>query len=213
MSILTTNKNKEMGQASRLLLVLAVVVFVAIIITFLIIKMANKPTPPPPPPEPQIVLPVYEGTLGNIRFVFESALDRGEVLKKSEIINSQYGHASLKDLIVTPGGKFIQVTVGAQNIGQENIERSAWTIENIVDSKGRNFVPLEGYSIAPWLPEQDLCGALLKPLFDPTPCTRIYEVSKESTELKIRVKTGKDNKATNLASGKDESLLLDLIVK
>ena len=163
--------NKESGQVARLLLVLAIIIFVAAIITFLILRMAEKP---PAPAKQQtgtpIVLPVYEQQLGNIRFVFESAIDEGAVLKASDITNSQYSSYSLKDLAVSnPGAKFIQVTIGAQNKGTENTEQNAWTIENIVDSQGRNFDPVEGYQVNPWLPNPDLCGALLKPAFDPTP--------------------------------------------
>jgi len=204
--------NNSSGQASKLLLVLAVVVLVAVIITFLVMKMAEKP-PKPEVPETTVPVPVYEQTLGNIRFAYISALDRGGVLRASEITNSQYNYSGQKDLLVTSGGKFIQVTVGAQNKGTENIEQHAWGIENIVDSEGRNFVPLEGYIITPWLSSPDLCGALLKPAFALTPCTKIYEVSKESTGLKIRIETGKDNTANNFSAGKVDLFLLDLIVK
>jgi hypothetical protein len=111
------------------------------------------------------------------------------------------------------GAKFIQVTIGAQNEGTANTEQNSWNIGNIVDSKGRNFVPLQGYTIQPWIPNPDLCGVLLKPAFDPTPCVKIYEVSKESSGLKIEVETGKDNTANNFSSGKIDSFLIDLIVK
>ncbi|MCX6718625.1 MAG: hypothetical protein NTY81_03455 [Candidatus Staskawiczbacteria bacterium] len=204
--------NKSAGQASRLLLVLAVVVFVAVIITFLIMKMATKP-PAPSNPATTVPLPVYEQTLGDIRFVFESALDKGNVLRASEIANTQYNYSGQKDFVIDNlGAKFIEVTVGAQNMGTENTAQNAWDIENIVDSKGRNFVPLENGAVNPWLPNPDLCGSLLKPAFDPTPCTKIYEVSKASTGLKIRVVSGKDNKSVSSGSGNME-FLLDLIVK
>lgn len=205
--------NSQCGQASRLLLVLAIVVLVAAVITYLILRMAEKPPKPPEPVTEEVSLPVYEQTLGNIRFIFESALDHGGVLKASQIISRQYA-SSQKDLVVSnTGAKFIQVTIGAQNMGTENTEQNAWDIENIVDSEGRNFVPLQGYNVGAWLPNPDLCGALLKPAFDPTPCSKIYEVSKASTGLKIRVETGKDNKANSLSSGKADSFLIDLIVK
>jgi len=195
--------NKELGQASRLLLVLAVVVLVAVLITFLIMKMAEKP-PKPTTPTTSVPLPVYEKQLGDINFIFESAIDKGNVLKVSDIKDNQYGYSSQNNL--TTGERFIQVTVGAQNKGTENTEQNAWDIENIVDSKGRNFVPDDQSTVGPWLPNPDLCGALLKPAFQPTPCTKIYEVSKVSTGLKITVVIKKDN-------GKKDSFLLDLIVK
>jgi len=206
--------NKESGQASKLLLVLAVVVLVAVIIVYLVMRMAEKPPAPTNPSTSAIPLPSYEQTLGNIRFVFESAIDRGGYLKASDIKNSQYASYQQKDLPVdNPGAKFISVTVGAQNMGTENTEQGAWDIQNIVDSQGRNFVPIDSYTVSAWLPNPNLCGALLKPAFDPTPCIKIYEVSKQSTGLKIQVETGKDNKASNLSSGKFNSFLIDLIVK
>ena len=207
--------NKSSGQVSRLLLVLAVIILVAVVIVFLVVRMAEKPKQPVAPPGPEPVpLPVYEKQLSNIRFVFESAIDRGQVLPVSQIINNQYGTSNLKDLqIGNPGAKFIQVTVGAQNKGTENTVTKAWDIENIVDSQDRNFVPLEGYAINPWLPNPNLCSTLLKPAFDPTPCTKIYEVSKESTGLRIRVVTGKNNDAISTSAGKTDTFLLDLIVK
>lgn len=204
----------QAGQASRLLLVLAVVVLVAVIIVYLVMKMATPAPKPVVPVTPTVPLPVYEQTLGNIRFVYLSALDKGNVLRASEITNTQYAYASQKDLpIDNLGAKFIKVTIGAQNVGTQNTEQNAWDIENIVDSQGREFVPLQGYTVQPWFPFPDLCGVLLKPAFDPTPCTKIYEVSKQSSGLKIRVRTGKNNAANNLASGKIDSFLIDLIVK
>lgn len=206
--------SKQSGQVSKLLLVLAVIVFVAVIITFLIIKMAEKPPAPVKPVTPTIPLPVYEQTLGNIRFVFESAIDKGEDLKVSDILNNQYISASQKDLpIDNPGAKYIQVTIGAQNTGTVNTEANSWDIENIVDSQGRNFVPVQGYTVNPWLPVPNLCGSLLQPSFDPSPCTKIYEVSMQSTGLKIRVETGINNTTQNFTSGKIQSYLIDLIVK
>ena len=139
--------NLQQGQASRLLLVLAIVVLVAVVITYLIIRWAQKPPAPNPSPTSEIPQPVYEQTLGNIRFVFESALDRGGILRASEIKNPQYSYEKKDFLVSNPGAKFIQVTIGAKNMGTENTVQNAWGIENIVDSKGRNFVPLDDYQI------------------------------------------------------------------
>jgi len=201
----------EAGQASRLLLVLAVVVLVAIVITYLLVKWAAQPPSPVTPTGPEVNLPVYEKQLGNINFTFASAIDRGNRLRTSEVVNSTYGSSATSDL--TTGEKFIQVVVGAKNIGTSNIESGSWGIENIIDSQNREYVPLEGYTVSAWLPNPDLCGALLKPAFSPTPCTRIYEVSKESTGFRIRVKTGKDNTSQNFTSDKVDTALIDLIVK
>jgi hypothetical protein len=102
--------------------------------------------------------------------------------------------------------------MGAQNVGKENISERSWDIENIVDSEGREFVPLDSYAVGDWLPDPNLCQTLLKPAFDPTPCVKIYEVSKKSSGFKIRVITGKDNNSNNFGSGKVDVALIDLIV-
>ena len=208
---LPRRNSAEAGQVSKLLLVLAVIVLVAVIIVYLVMKMAEKPAAPVEKKVVQVAPLVFETQLGNIRFVFESGIDRGNALLPADIKNSQYNFGQQKGLTTTE--KFVQVTIGAQNKGTVNTEHGAWDIENIVDSQGRNFIPLQGYTVDPWLPNPNLCGSLLKPAFDPVPCTKIYEVSKESTGLKIRVRTGKDNAANNLSSGKVDELLLDLIVK
>ncbi len=201
----------QAGQVSRLLLLLAVIILVAAIITFLVMKMAEKPPQPVEPVSPSAPLPIYEKQLGNIDFVFESAIDRGQDLKAADVTDKK--STSAKDLpIDNPGAKFIQVTIGAKNNGTVNTDSRAWDIENIVDSQGRNFVPLEG-TVEPWLPVPNLCGALLKPAFDPTPCTKIYEVSEESTGLKIRVETGPNNASVSGDITKMNTYLIDLIVK
>jgi uncharacterized protein (UPF0333 family) len=80
---------RQAGQASRLLLVLAAVVLVAVIITYLIIRMAEKPPKPVVDDTPEVPAFVYEQTLGNIRFLYLSAINRGNTLKASDIANSQ----------------------------------------------------------------------------------------------------------------------------
>lgn len=200
--------NKSSGQASKLLLVLAIIVLVAVVITYLIIRMAT-PAPKPPNETGEVIpQPIYEQTLGNIRFIFGGSRDLGNVLAASDAKDSSYWQ---KDLATTE--RFIMVTIGAQNKGTINIEERSWDIENIVDSDGRNFVPLEGYSVDPWLPTSNFCGDLLKPEFDPLPCTKIYEVSKKSSGLKVRVLSGKNNESSNLSSDDVDSAMIDLIVK
>lgn len=201
--------NKESGQAAKLLLVLAVVILVAIVITFLVIKMAEKPAEPVAEEEEVVALPVYEQDLGNIKFIFISARDLGKTLKASDAINDVY--SSQKDVTTTE--KFIEITVGAKNTGKVNIENASWAIGNIIDSEGRNFVPLDDYKVNAWLPSKNLCGSLLKPAFNPTSCVKMYEVAEGSTGLKIEVKTGKDNTPTNFSAGKIDTALIDLIVR
>ena len=98
------------------------------------------------------------------------------------------------------------MVVGAQNKSKVNLPQYSWDLGNIVDEEGRNFVPITNQAYF-WLPVPDLCGALLKPEFDPIPCTRLYEVSKESTKLKIQVLT------LSATSSKKDQALLDLNVR
>lgn len=200
--------NKESGQASKLLLVLAIIVFVAAIITYLVMRMATPAPKPPISNEPTVPQPVYEVTLGDIRFVWEGSIDKGNTLRVSEAREGSYAQ---KNAVTTE--KYIKVTIGAQNKGKTNIAERAWDIENIVDSEGREFEAIEDYTINPWLPIPNLCGALLKPEFNPTPCTKIYEVSRKSSGLKIRVITGKENSANNFSAKKIDEAFIDLIIE
>lgn len=194
------------GQVSRLLLVLAIIILVAVVITYLVLRMAEAPEKPEPNPEPTIPQPVYEQTLGDIVFTFDNSVDMGNILRASD---ARDGGSWQKDITTTE--RFIKVTIGAKNVGKENIQERSWDIGNIIDSEGRVFVPLEGYSVSSWLPDPDLCGALLKPAFQPTPCSKIYEVSRESKGLKVYVATGQDNNPNNFSSGKVDEALIDLI--
>ena len=139
--------------------------------------------------------PVYEATIADIRFLFESANNMGRVLT---------GTAYQPDLKTTE--KFIQVVVGAQNKSKVSIDRYAWDLGPIVDSENRVFEPITNQAYY-FLPKPDLCGAELKPEFRPIPCVRIYEVSRASTKLKIEVR------ATNPNTNKKEAALLDLDVR
>lgn len=189
------------GKTSSILLVLAVALIILIIVVYVVIRIAAVKNPAGSgtttstttvgPPKP-----VYETTIGDVRFVFESAVDMGNVL------SSQSG-AFGQNLTTTE--KFIKVTIGAQNTGKTNIERSAWDLGNIVDADGRNFVTIndQAYYL---LPNPNLCGALLKPDFEPTPCVKYYEVSKASTGLKI----GVDYLGSN--SSKKQEKFIDLLV-
>src|SRR3989344_725801 len=192
--------NNENGQVSRLLLVLAIVVLVAVVIVYLVMRMAERPPAPGPGPDDSSVpQPFYEKTLGNIKFVFIDSRDLGSVLTPSMAKKKTYG--SNNSLKTTE--RFIIVTIGAQNKGKTNIEERSWDMGDIVDSEGRRFVAFKDYTINNWIPDESSCGALLKPEFDPTPCIKIYEVSKISTGLKIIILAGKDK-------DKAEEGLLDL---
>lgn len=193
--------NKQSGQISRVLLALAIATLIIIVIVYLAIKISSSrsqqnnnqqnssQTNEPPKP-------VYETQVGDIKFSVESARDLGNIIKS----NSSFQ----QDLKTTE--KFIWVVVGAQNKSKNNLAQYSWDLGNIVDSDGRNFVPITNQAYF-WLPNPDLCGALLKPEFDPVPCTRIYEVSKASTKLQLQVIV------TLLNSTKKQQALLDLDVK
>lgn len=170
----------ESGQVARTLLVLVIIVLIAIVIAYIIIRKGEEPLPPPPPPGNGIPQPVYEEVIGNIKFAFQDAIDKGKVLRGSQ---SRYPEWQ-KDLKTKE--KFIEVVVGAQNIGKENIVANMWDIGDIIDSEGRRFVPLVE-EVRNWLAEQDPCATLLKPGFSPTPCKKIYEVAEISKQLKIEV--------------------------
>ncbi|MBI2054391.1 MAG: hypothetical protein HYT36_03650 [Candidatus Staskawiczbacteria bacterium] len=184
--------NYSAGQVSRTLLILAVIILVAVAISYSVIKIAERP-PKAPDTTEKIHKPVYDETLAEIRFIFQEAKDYGGVLKGSQSRNPQWQ----QDLETTE--RFIRVTVAAQNKGKENTKNGNWDIENIVDSEGRNYIPI---SADQWMPEKNRCGEMLKPEFEPVPCSKYYEVSKISTGLKIRV----ENKQ------KGANILLDLIV-
>lgn len=192
--------NKQRGQISRILIILIVVILVLIVVAYGVVKFvaSKKPQPqttenqpevvePPPPPKP-----VYDVTLGDIKFTLKGSQDLGNVLKS---LNSYD-----KDLATTE--KFIRVVVGAQNKGKNNIPAQSWDIGNIVDSEGRNFVSIND-KVYQWLPKPDLCGTLLKPEFSPTPCVKYYEVSRASTNLKVVVK---------ITNPKKEESFIDLIL-
>jgi hypothetical protein len=184
---------RQRGQASRTLLIIAIIILFAVVVSYLVIKLAENP-PKNQKPIPDVPQPVYEQTLNYIIFIFQEARDFGDTLKGSQSNNPQWQ----KDLKTTE--RFIRVSIAAQNKGKENLKNGSWDIENIVDSEGRNYVPID--NAREWLPEKNLCGELLKPEFNPIPCVKIYEVSKISTGLKIRIKN----------SNKNSSALIDLIV-
>ncbi|MDO8529967.1 MAG: hypothetical protein Q7S10_00960 [bacterium] len=198
MKKLSRKFNAQSGKISQTLIVLAVVLLILIVIVFFIVKIAsrNPSTSTPEDAENQIPEPEYETTMSDTRFLFVSAQDLGNVLPGK-------AGSSQKDLVTTE--KFIRVTVAAQNKGKVNTSQYSWNIGNLVDSDGRNFVPLTQRAYY-FLPQPDLCGALLKPEFEPTPCVKIYEVSKASTNLKVTLT------ATGV-TGRKEAALIDIIVQ
>ena len=184
----------ESGQISKVLLIGAVIVLVVIVIIYSAIKFtttkkqsskSETTTETAEPPEPP--KPIYEVTLGDIRFLLESSGDLGNTLKSKTSYE--------KDFTTTE--KFIRVVIGAQNKSKNNIAQYSWDVGNIVDSEGRNFVSINN-RVYSYLPRPDLCGALLKPEFEPIPCVKYYEVSKISNNFKIVVKTTQPKKQESL---------------
>ncbi len=194
----------ERGQIAKTLLALAIVILIALGIAYIVVNKA-KPKPPVVPQNGNETQnqPIYEATIGDIRFIFLEAKDKGNTLygKDSNYPNWQ------KDLKTTE--RFIEVVVGAQNVGKVNTEERDWDLGNIIDSEGRVFVP-SGSEVNSWLPsyQEDLCGSVLKPSFEPSPCKKIYEVAKVSTGLKIEVLVYKKRYTGNEV----EKALLDILL-
>ncbi|MBX4200870.1 hypothetical protein KW786_01955 [Candidatus Parcubacteria bacterium] len=189
------------GKASSILLILAVMILVLIVGVFIFIKFgATKKTADqtstttedqgPPPP-------VYETQVGNVKFMVESAEDLGKVIRSTTTSYQQN---------LTTTERFIKVIVGAQNKGKENTQQGAWDVGNIIDSEGRNFVSINNQAYF-YLPSQNFCGAILKPEFEFTPCINLYEVSRQSTGLKVKVV------AAGGGGSKGGEDLLDLLIK
>ncbi len=188
--------NPSSGKVSSILLILAVMLLVLIVGVFIFIKFGatkktavqpNTTADQGPPP------PVYEAQVGNVKFIVESAQDLGKVIKSTNGYQQN----------LTTTERFIKVIVGAQNKGKENTQQGAWDVGNIIDSEGRNFVSINNQAYF-YLPPQNLCGAILKPEFEFTPCIKLYEVSRQSKGLKIKVN------ATPAAGSNKKEELLDL---
>lgn len=175
-------KTKSSGIAA-IFIILAIVIILVVVfgLVFMNMKLAKKPAPLPEEPEKgKMPEPVYETVVKNIKFSLVKVEDRGNALPSSE---SRYPQRIKTDATTTD--KFIKVIISAQNLGTENTRRHGWEVAELVDSDGRKF-----YSAAKadyWLPLVNDCDAILKPNFTPTPCIIIYEVSKKSIGLRVRV--------------------------
>jgi|SRR5581483_10812522 len=178
------------GAISKTLIIVAALVLVVIITVFFALQLnsmksknqsannsTNNSTANQPPQ------PVYDVTLGDVKYVLQDAQDLGSRLTSSV--------SYISDLTTTE--RFIQVTVSAENMGKTNTTSGQWDLGNIIDSDGRVFLQDQAaYSFLPKQPQS--CGAILKPAFAPISCTRIYEVAKVSTGLKVEVKNSSANK-------------------
>lgn len=200
------NFKKSPGQVARILLALIIVCFVAIAIAYLVIKSAEKPAKPAVlPGTTEVPKAIYEFTASDVKITFQEATNYGSTLHGFDAKNPKYQ----KDLTTTE--KYIKVTIGAQNKGKIDTPQNIWELGNIIDADGRNFKPA-GYDVNPWLPEKNECGDVLKPEFTPTSCSKIYEVAKGSTGLKVQVLVSKKSANSEKYDSQKETFLLDLIV-
>ncbi len=171
------------GKISTTLLVLGVMLLVLIIAVFVFLRInavrngANNPDVPAGPIEPE--KPVYEATLGDIRFVFQSAQDLGSVIQSQNSYQQE----------LTTTERFIKVTIAGQNKGKIALDQGNWDVGNIIDSEGRIFSHINNQAYG-FIPGENYCEVGLKPEFQPTPCIRLYEVSRESTGLKVQIISG-----------------------
>lgn len=189
---------ESLGEGSKKYLLLlggiAVLVVVVIVVSGVIVMPITPVAPPEEGPEEEQG-PVYEVVIGDIRFKLENAKDRGGVLESPKDQNPYAAQAP--DL--TTKEKFIEVTISAENVGKENLQTGSWDVKELIDSEQRRF----SYSAAtnPWIPKESNCGALLKPGFAPTLCTKIYEVAKISNDLKVRVSSRQQTKTAFYKEG------------
>jgi hypothetical protein len=171
-------KINSLGQIPTKILIAGIAIIILIVLVFVILKVVKKPPPPPPVEKKQE--PVYETIVGNVKFKLVEAKDRGNRLLASESKNPEY----IKEDLVTTD-RFIEVTISAENIGKDNIPQNLWDMEELVDKEGRKFYSSPQFD--QWVVRESKCGALLKPGFTPTPCTKIYEVANVATGLKVKV--------------------------
>lgn len=174
---------KSRGQVAKIILVLAIIVLIALGIAFFVTRKSQKApaktpvtvTTPPPP--------VYNVKINDINFILLDNTDLGNTLFGKESRNPSW------QVNLETTERFVEVTIGAQNAGKTDTRQLIWDVGNIVDDQGRNFIPEQEETIASWLPADSLqvCGSILKPIFTPTPCIKIYAVAKGSTGLKIQV--------------------------
>jgi len=173
----TTKSLKELGEISKELIILGGIIIAVVVVVVIVISTVMKP--PPSPPEPIKKGPVYEITLGDIKFKLKEAKDKGNLLEASE---GKYPDR-YKDTTTTE--RFIRVIISAENIGKESTGVNFWGLKEISDSDGRKFDSSE--ELKNWATGSSKCGAKLKPGFTPVLCEGVYEVAKISTGLKIKV--------------------------
>ena len=180
-------KSKSAGIAPIFIAIMGVIIvaIIGVIIFSVVKKEPEKPveTPVVEPVKEEMPKPIYEVIVGNVKFNSVEVEDMGSVLEceKRPIPPERclpQDNANTTD-------KFIKVKITAQNMGQDNIIKGNWKVEELIDSEGRKFY--SSTKTTKWIPEESRCGDLLKPNFKPTACIIIYEVSKHSIGLKTKV--------------------------
>lgn len=196
------NLSKSLGEISKNFLILGGIIIAVIVIVVVVINMTGKPPPSAleGEKEEKTEEPVYEVVVGDIRFKLEEAKNRGNILKVPE------DEIHPRDDLAT-AEKFIEVTITAENVGKENTPAGDWKIEELIDSEERIFYSSKEAS--PWVPEESKCGISLKPGFTPTLCTKIYEVAKISTDLRVRV-SSRQYSGMGIIPGQTEDFFIDL---
>lgn len=180
---------KSSGMIAQIILALAIIVLIALGIAFFAMRNAKK-TPvktsadmnvPPPP--------VYDLTVNDIRFLSVGAVEEGNTLLGSQSKNPR----RQGDLTTTE--RYIKVTIGAQNVGKTDTRKGDWDLGSVVDSEGRIYDSVDASN---WITEQNSCGFILKPSFQPIFCIRYYEVARVARGLKLQVISGKGKSLVDL---------------
>jgi len=172
---------KESGQLSMKQMVILGAIGAVGAIIIILSSDVLKSTKTPIPTVNKEQEPVYEVILGKaVRFKLQEVKDRGDTLLLEESTMPQFVKKN-----VTTTERFIEVSVLVDNISQDNINIGRWDIKEIYDSEGSKFYsePVFNY----WASRESQCGDILKPKFTPTLCSKIYNVSKISTGLKLEL--------------------------
>jgi len=175
------NLSSVSGQISPNIVIIGGLIIGAIVMLVVIGGIFWNPGPqvtPTPIPTPPPV--TREATVGNVKFKLVEVKDLGNRLKVSE---SNEPKSFQSDLVTTE--RFLKVTVSAENLRKDNIPLGGWDITEVYDKDDRKFYTPMDTRI--WIPNDSKCGEVLKPSFTATLCTKIYEVAKTSTDLKIQV--------------------------
>jgi hypothetical protein len=186
--MLKTNNYKSSGKSALfLILAIIVIIIIALVVVATVLMSSREQEEAIEIVKEEIPEPVYEVVVGNIKFTFIEAKDRGSVLRCEERTSPPSNCRPQDNLETTD--KFVEIEITAQNVGRDDLRKGSWSIEELVDSEGRMF-----YSAGArrWVPEESQCGALLKPGFTPTSCTEIYAVAERSIGLKVKVSGEKE---------------------